>query len=291
MSLPVFGASLLLSYAAVDLVIEEGEFLRHFQQTWASHFGGSKSFEYGSAQDFPFDWSVLLRNWDLTLPAAFGVVVLARRVRRSATSALPVMWLALAIAVFISHRPWWPYYYVHIAIPLCWCAAVGMCAVIEVVKARRRLVWLGLAVVYAISALAWMGARVYLEASGIRRSPQTYSSPVLGQVARYKPYCEWLFADRPIYSFHTGIASLPDLAVLPVKRFWASEMSNQRLTDELVALKPGLILLENDTRERPFQKLLQTEYRLVYVDADNRLYAHGSIAKKAPFWSRVSAVN
>jgi hypothetical protein len=183
------------------------------------------------------------------------------------------------------HKPWWPYYYVHIAIPLCWCAAVGVCKVIEMAKGRGKSVWVGVAVAYAICALPWMGARVYLEASGVRKSPQTYSTPVLGQVARYKAYCEWLFADRPIYSFHTGIPLVPDLAVLPVKRFWAMEMTNQRLTNELVALKPGLLLLDNDTRERPFQKLIETDYRLVYVDGDNRLYVHHSIAKKAPFWS------
>jgi hypothetical protein len=133
LALLLFGTSLLLSYVVVDLVIERGAYLRHFQQTWASHFGGSKSFEYGSARDFPFDWSILLRNWDLTIPAAFGVVVLARRVRRSAPSALPLVWLTLTIVIFTIHKPWWPYYYVHIAIPLCWCAAAGMSVSAQVI--------------------------------------------------------------------------------------------------------------------------------------------------------------
>lgn len=144
---------------------------------------------------------------------------------------------------------------------------------------------LGLVLVYGLGALPWMSARVYLQVSGIRKSPQTYYTPVLAQVARFKPFTEWLYADRQIYSFHTGIPVLPDLAVLPVKRFWAGEMSNERITEELTASKPGLLLLQNDTLERPFQKLIQTEYRLVYVDAENRLYAHASIAKKVPFWS------
>lgn len=38
--------------------------------------------------------------------------------------------------------------------------------------------------------------------------------------------------------------------------------------------------LRNDTQPRPFQDLLAAEYRLVYLDDENRLYAHRSIANK-----------
>ena len=287
LSLGLFAVSLFAFYVLVDAMIEGGAYLHHFQQTWQSHFGDSKSLEYGSAQDFPFQWVILFKNWDLTLPAIVGVAFLAQSSRTSPGHLLPLAWLALTLLVFGIHRPWWPYYYVHLAVPLSWCAAAGIVGLAGACKPGPKVLRLGLLGLFALCCVPWIIGRLYLEASGIRHSPQTFASPVLAQVARFKPFTKSLFADRPIYSFHTDIPLPSNLAVLPVKRFWAGEMTNAKLTSELGDLKPGLLLLENDTRERPFHKLLETEYRLVYVDTQNRLYAHSSIAKRALFWSSV----
>jgi hypothetical protein len=43
------------------------------------------------------------------------------------------------------------------------------------------------------------------------------------------------------------------------------------------------MLLKNDTRERPFQRLLQSEYRLVYQDAHHRLFARRAVGKAAGY--------
>jgi hypothetical protein len=152
------GAVLLLSAAlawvAIDLVLDGGAYMAHFQQTWSAHFAPAKSFEYGSARERPFEWAILLRNWDTTLPACAGMLMLAVRWRaRSRTTQglaadhgsraeeavinrcvktgcalelLPLVWLGLSLGFFAVHRPWWSYYYIHIAIPLCWCAAIAL---------------------------------------------------------------------------------------------------------------------------------------------------------------------
>ena len=224
-SLAALGASLAATYVAVDWLIEGGAYLRYFGQSWASHFGAAKSLEYGSAAEHGFDWGLLLKNWDTTLPALFGVVVLVRRLRESRMAALPLSWLALCMAVFTLHRPWWPYYYVHTSLPLCWCAAEGIHALAGRLR-RGRSRWLAAALaVYAVCALSWMVGRLYLQAQGMRHSAQLYSEPVLREMARLRPYAESLYAERTVYSFHAGIAMPPQLAVLPVKRFWAGEMS------------------------------------------------------------------
>ncbi len=115
-----------------------------------------------------------------------------------------------------------------------------------------------------------MGARVYLGVQVMRQAPQLYYAVVLKEIERVRG--AWMYADHPIYSFHTGIPLVPQLGVLPLKRFWAGEMSNERLTAELSACKPEIILLANDRREVPFEELLQRDYRMVYVDRENRLY-------------------
>jgi hypothetical protein len=64
----------------------------------------------------------------------------------------------------------------------------------------------------------------------------------------------------------------PGLAVMPLKRFWAGEMSNERIVVEMRTYQPEIILLANDGREVPFQRFLEREYHLAYFDSQHRLY-------------------
>ncbi len=270
--------SLVASMVATDLVASHGAYLAHFRQSWESHFGGMKSLSYGSPNDHPFDWAALLRNWDLTIPAALGIVVWARQAPRTVAGAIPLIWLAYNLAVFGFHRPWWNYYYVHTAIPLCWCAAIGIDAVWKKAHWPQGRFWRGFLALYALCAGAWMVERLYLEVQVVRHSPQTYTSLFLKEMERYKAQSRWLYAEEPVYSFHSGIPLPPDLGVLAAKRYWSGEMTDARLTEDLVSSKPELILLKNDSKPRPFRDLINTEYLLIYMDADNLLYVRKSIA-------------
>jgi 4-amino-4-deoxy-L-arabinose transferase-like glycosyltransferase len=278
--LAVFSAGLGLAFAGTDLLIEHGTYLVHFQQSWTSHFAPARSVEYGSAGQHPFEWSILLKNWDVTAPAVVGLVVLFVGMRNGSLSLLPLAWLALTFLVFGLHKPWWPYYYIHTAIPLCWCAGIGVGFLIEKARGRLKVVPIAALGLFGVCALSWMGARLYLQVTNLRHAPQTYSSPVIAQMKRFKPVTEWLYSDKLIYSFHSEIPMVPSLAVVPIKRMWAGDMTNARLTQELVKHKPGLLALLNDGRDVPFKDLLDTDYQLVYMDKENRLYALRSIARK-----------
>jgi hypothetical protein len=283
MSLLILATSLIMSFAAIDFGIERGAFLFHFQQSWVSHFAPAKSFEYGSPNDHSFDWSILIKNWDASVPAIFGIILSLRQCRKRTAIILPVAWLALTLMVFAKHKPWWPYYYVHNAIPLCWCAAIGATMMFRWThRPHHAGLWLVFAS-FGIAAVGWMGARLYLQISGVRHSPQTYSSLVLGELGRLKPFARSIYTDQTVYSFHSGIPMPPDLAVLPLKRFWSGDMTNARVAAKLWEAKPELILLRNDTREVPFQDLFDAEYRMVYQDGGHLLYAKKSLAKAAGY--------
>lgn len=272
-----FGAS--ASFLAVNCLVGGGAFLVQIGQSWSAHFASATSFEYGSPADHPFDWDVLLRNWDATIPATVGLILGLRQVRGRTIAFLPAAWLMLMLAVFSTHKPWWTYYIVHLSIPLSWCAGIGVARLIDFSRNRR-----GLAVPFAAIAVlvvAWMGARLYLQISGIRKSPQTYSSLVLDEIARFKSFTTFLYADEPVYSFHTGIPLPPRLGVISLKRFWSGDLTTARLAEELERVKPGLMLLSSTTHELPYQRLLQSEYRLVYQDSSRRLYAHTSVLKRS----------
>jgi hypothetical protein len=257
--------------------------MAQLKQSWGAHFASARSFEYGSPDEHPFDWAILLRNWDTTVPALVGVVLLKFQARSKAAAGLPLLWLGLTLAVFARHRPWWSFYYVHNSIPLCWCAAVALAAAWDYVRCRRGwLLRVGFGVL-ALSGLGWSGGRVYLQEAEIRSLPRLSSCLVLKEVARFKPHASFLFSDEPIYSFYSGIPMPPRLATISLKQMWAGEMSNARVVEEITRVKPGLILTKNDSRGRPYRGLLDREYKLVYRDQQYLLYAHSTISKKAVY--------
>jgi hypothetical protein len=270
---------LVVSTIVTDLLASHGAYLLHFQQSWTSHFGGMKSLDYGSPNDHRFDWEALLRNWDLTIPAIVGVIICVRRASCAPSNLVPLAWLAYSLLVFGLHRPWWNYYYVHTAIPLCWCAAIGIGAVWAKARWPERRLWCAGLVLYAICVGGWLEQRLSLQIQLVRRSPQTYTCLFLNEMERYKPQARWLYAEEPVYSFHSGIPLPPDLAVVVAKRYWSGEMTNTRLTEDLRSYKPELMLLKNDTKPRPYRNLLNAEYRLIYMDAGNLLYVRNSIVR------------
>jgi hypothetical protein len=308
-----FGASMGISFVVLNF-LTGNSLLLEFRQSWAAHFAAARSFEYGSPEQYHFEWALLIKNWETTLPAALGLCVLLGQVRRRKEVLIPIGWLILTFAVFAMHKPWWAYYYIHNALPLCWLAGVGIGvsrqwlqpASLEeqrsnekgamrrrmtnplqtiVRLAKRRMpghVLAAAAILFGVCAVSWMGARVYLEVQAMRRAPKLNSSLVLQEIERFKPFTEFMFSDQPIYSFHADIPMPPHLAVLSLKRLWSGDMSNASLTAELKVIKPGLILLGNTSGEVPFQELLNGEYRLVYQDHKDRLYALAKIAKKPP---------
>lgn len=285
----IFVTSLALSFVAINLLIGEGSYVLQLKQSWAAHFATPKSPEYGSPNEHPFEWSILLKNWDLTVPAIMGIIVSLRHARRTPIALLPLAWLALTFFVFASHKPWWSYYYVHNAVPLCLCAAAGLAGLVNSPGWRKSAVARLAVGIYAISTMLWMGARIYLQIDSVRHSPRTYSSLVLKELERYKPFSQFLFAEEPIYSFHSGIPLPPRLAVLSLKRFWSGDLTNAGLVEELRKCKPGVVLLANDTRERPFVEWLHAEYTIVYQDAGHRLYARKAVVEQADPWPTPSA--
>ena len=75
-----------------------------------------------------------------------------------------------------------------------------------------------------------------------------------------------------MYSFHTGIPMPPDLAIVSLKRFWAGDMTIERLVSDLSTTRPEIILLANDSKPVLFQDLLNSDYRMTYIDTRHRLF-------------------
>jgi hypothetical protein len=352
-----FGASLLLSILLLSYLTGNSLALQ-FQQAWVAHFAHTETptVGYGAPSDHPYNWSVLLKNWDSTVPGLFGLFILIASLRRERRALLPIGWLLLTFSVFANHKPWWAYYYVHNALPICWCAGAGLAFLWNHLRRRLPLSSLGgegrgeeapnqirtvtpswpagrspsppreervgesrpihaqadrdeatskptkptsspfpnrkpptvywlratAFALFALCALGWMTARIYLEEDTIRTSPKLYTCLALREIERFKPFTRFMFSDQSIYSFYADLPMPPYLAVNSIKRFWAGQLSIPKMVTELEASKPGLILLCRDPDEVPYKDLLMRDYKLVYQDSSQRLFAHASIAKLPP---------
>jgi hypothetical protein len=278
----MFGGVVCVSFSGLNYLTGNSLTLQ-FRQSWEAHFASTVSFEYGSPADRPFDWAVLFRNWDVTVPALIGAALALRGIRSNIATALPLAWSAWTLLVMSAHRPWWAYYYIHTALPLCWCAGLGVSVLWNQVKAQGSWVKRIALSIFIIGSLCWAGARVVLEELSMRSAPRLDSCLVLKEIKRFRPFTNFLFSDQPIFSFHAQIPMPPHLGVISLKRLWSGDIGNQRLLDELSVVKPGLILLGNTGLEVPYQSLLNSEYKLVYRDEKELLYAHRSIANSAGF--------
>ncbi len=276
-SLIVFGVSFSFGFGLIVSILGYDTFVLQLEQAWSSHFAPTRTYEYGSPNDHPFDWMVLLRNWDTTILALCGLRTLLLRKKILVLPALPLLWLALMFLVFATHRPWWSYYYVHVAIPLCYCAAIGLGRLFWAVSLSAKMFpRLALGIVMC-ATIIWIAVRVSLQISGIRSGRQIYSDLVLGEMARYKPFVRYMYANEPIYSFHTGIPMVPSLCVVVKKRFWSGELTNARIRDEIVRVHPELILLKNPPQRTSFDAELISSYRLVFEDRSHRLFVDRTI--------------
>jgi len=138
LDLVIFGMAVFVTFSALNFVTGS-PLLLQLKQAWASHFTPPQTPEYGSAKGHGFEWTVLAKNWDVTVPAFLGLIfnlsssfpiLLASRVpdgtRRKDPEAaelsrhklalsqmLPAVWLALTLSIFAMHKPWWAYYYIH----------------------------------------------------------------------------------------------------------------------------------------------------------------------------------
>ncbi|MBL9139756.1 MAG: glycosyltransferase family 39 protein [Verrucomicrobiales bacterium] len=268
--LPGFAVSVGCTLALIAVFLPTESMVSAFQQIREAHFANGVSSEFGGPEQHGFDWNALLKNWDQALPAACALLALAipRKGRRTWNPG--AAWLGYALILFAWHRPWWSYYYVHVAMPLCWCAARGLTGAWAMTNTQRR--FRGILRVGSLAILTWMSARVCLEIRDLGRLPRIDSSLALQEIRARADRVQWLFTDDPVYSFHAGIPLPPRLAVVSLKRMWSGSLTRAAIVDEVRTKMPELILLRSTSDDSGFGGLLEGSYELTFRDGIHHLY-------------------
>jgi hypothetical protein len=226
-----------------------------YRMAWASHFS-AQTREAVSSAGYAFEPALLLDHIEglAGVCAAFGLAAAwsagGRRIL------FPGAFLLTVAAIHLVHRPWWPYYYLHFAIPMAWLtgyAAAELCRLAlhtHEKRQRRRVVGIIAAAVSAVTFLALIvlagGDRLVSEVGRIRGLPRIEDSPLIATMREHAAGTRWVYARSTICAFHAGLPVPPELAVVVKKRFWSGQISDAGILEIIHRYAPEQIVVNGE---------------------------------------------
>jgi hypothetical protein len=186
-----------------------------------------------------FDGHSLIVLW---FPLAFACYGGAKRFCRGGGLLIApwVMGFAFAIVVHGWHRPFWTYYDLHFAVPLCVLAAV---AVVDLWRegGSRRVVGIS-----AFAAFGFVWGWIQFAALGVERSGSISVRPdnaISKSVAEFLPEGQRILTFPGHYGFLADSTTPPEIAVTPSKRFWSQKLSGADVVESIVTNKIPVIVV------------------------------------------------
>lgn len=249
-----------------------------YNQAFVSHFSqGTLDVTGIPLFGFSLKFSPSIMPWhvDGWAGAALGVLLMILHGDWRRLS-FPLILLLTVTVVHLLHRPYWSYYYLHFALPLAWLTGYGVIELYRTILKREdvfskpSLVSLTSMIAATFLAAAVVGnglARLFTSVQNIQNLPRVQDSALIKKMKAYKSGTRWVFTEFTIYPFDAGLKVIPELAVLPDKRFWSGQLTKEQMWDIIERYKPEQILL---TKIVPFQAkgFIDSNYVLVYEDDD-----------------------
>ena len=255
-----------------------------------SHFASHAVAGLVSPESLRFSPRLFLGHPECAVAALIAVLLVIKQGLWRELS-FPLVLLATALAIHLVHRPWWDYYYLHLAIPIAWLAGF---ALIQMVHAARQflssslfrfaspMLWKGIgssAVIALILAMSEM--RLEAGVKSLRHVPLAGNSQVLAKMREYASQTHWAYSQRIIYPFQAGLAVPPELAVVVLKRFWSGQITTREIVDLCRRYRPEQIFLFKTRAGAEWKGLLDTGYFLAYQDKDSELYVSKQLLKQS----------
>ncbi len=237
--------SFLIVFASITIVFFHFNFHAITQQLLHPHL---KKIDVLGC-DFSLIWRMILADYDITLLALIGIILLAKQ--KKYEFFFPVSCLMLTLVILFVYRPVWYHYYLPVSIFLSWLAAISFSGFFHT-HLRGR--WFTGKNAYSVF-LRWVTAAVMILI--ILRLPGKYcrmrksvwegsgheEHRVVELLSKYRKDTHWIFTDRPIFAFYANILVPPELALITEKRKFIDDLSQHYLIDKLEKYKPELILL------------------------------------------------
>jgi 4-amino-4-deoxy-L-arabinose transferase-like glycosyltransferase len=276
-----WGSGVVVVFLAIGLIWAGGSLRSSFESHFVERFVSG----HGRPEDYVFSFSLLGNHWDGIAAAVIGLVLLPRR-KRWRECAFPVVLLLTAASIHAFHRPWWNYYYLHLAIPVAWLAGLGVAEIISAViaflskasvggRAARTRKGLALCTVAAL-LLARPEKRLEGNIKDLRRQPPVASSIIIAKMRQYAERTHWAYADPVIYPFHAQITVPPELAIVMLKRFWSGQITIEAIVDACYHRHVEQLVLPA-VPGAEWKDLLNREYTWVCTEGGWSLYVSKSI--------------
>jgi 4-amino-4-deoxy-L-arabinose transferase-like glycosyltransferase len=255
-----------------------------YRMAWAAHFS-ARTHEATSAMGHSFPPSLLLDHLEGFIGACTGLVLGAwpggfRRIL------FPYVLLLTVAAVHLVHRPWWPYYYLHLTIPMAWLTGYAVIRLFRLPfqasanHGWRRIVGFIGASLSATALLVLIamegGGRLVSEVAQMRGLPQIENSLLITAMREYAGRTRWVYARSTIYAFHANLSVPPELAVLVKKRFWSGQISEREILAIIQRYAPEQIVVSGEELLSD-DYLRKAGYAPVYESGEGTLYVAGSL--------------
>jgi hypothetical protein len=265
-------------FAVIGLIWGGGS----FQSSYKSHFAEHSTSGMGRPEDYTPPASLVPDHVECIIAAVVGLALVAQQ-RRWRAFAFPIVLLITALAVHAIHRPWWDFYYLHLAIPLAWLAGF---AVSEAIAGSSRLLskshfnlssaytWKGI-VLCCLLAAALVRSEKRLEAGvkNLRQRPTIAASPVLAKMKEYGDRTHWVYAQfgKEMYPFHAQLLMPPEIAMVTLKRYWSDQITTGEIVETCRRYQIEQLLLNPAKIEDDWKGFLG-DYDIVYQDTNSVLY-------------------
>jgi len=234
-------------------------------------------------------WKFALEDYTCALLALLGIGFVFGQRRWDCL--FPVVWLATEVLARLWHRPFWPFHWLHLAVPLAWLAGIGVQGMWDKLKSYewttfRRPPYKGLAVLAVFSllislALVEMPGKIQRELARFPQGDDSGNWRVVDKMKEYQGQTRWVFADSAIFPFHAKLLVPPEIAVLSNKRLKAGLITQADLLEILKRYRPEQALERRGVFGEAIQEWFRRDYTLIMQEGAVKLYVRNDLVKEA----------
>jgi len=262
-----FGA--LVTWVTISAFCARGS----FEAAWQAHVFSKALTGFGDPMSRGFPFIQLLRHFDCVGIAILGLLVSGNS-RCWRECLFPSVLLLTVVCVHVVHRPWWDYYYLHLAVPLAWLAGLGACWLMsmaiekltqpecQMFSLNRRLA-VGFLCILAL-ALARSEKRLEQSVAELRKQERIDANPFISMMKTHAKSTLWCYSEPTIFAFHAGVPSPPELAVISFKRFWSRQIDAKTIAEKCQQYQPEQILLQHQSITAEWKSILMEKYVVGY---------------------------
>lgn len=253
-----------------------------WSQLWGSHVHAGASPE---AVLLRFKPQSLLQSPG-TLAAVFFAVIVLWRQRRLTEAVFPLVLFVTVFTIHLNHHPWWDYYSVHFAIPLALLGGWGAAELFYVgrhkgyvVSNLKKTAWikistflLGILVLTLWACFELPGG--YDATWSVRQQQRVADNDAVNVLKQYHGQVNWIYTKHNILAVQAEYIMPPELTVLPRKRFWTGNTTDDSILAKVKQYRCEILILRkrSELNEKPWVDFVIADYVKVWSDETEAIY-------------------